>query len=724
MTVSSNYLQSLNTDQKQAVEALDGPILVSAAAGSGKTRVLTYRIAHLIQKQKALPHQILAVTFTNKAAKEMQNRVYHLIQHMNISIKERLWIGTFHSICARILKDNRSLINNSSAFTIYDNKDQITLVKKVIKDLNMSEKIYNPKTLASQIALCKRRALDPEDINPDNDPSHGNHFQEIYYHYENELKATGGFDFESLLFETYKFFLKNPEHLERYRNQFKYISVDEYQDTNYIQYLLIKILAENHRNICVVGDEDQSIYSWRGADIYNILNFDKDFPECKIIKLQKNYRSTQTIISAASSLISYNRLRKDKKLITDNPKGDQIKVYELEDEYKEAHLIAGIIAENCRDKGYAYEDFAVFYRTNAQSRVLEDSLRSLSVPYRIVGSLKFYDRLEIKDILSYLKFLSNPKDEISLKRILNKPKRGIGKSTIDKITKTSYTLKQDFYTTLKSLSSTGKITGSARVSIAHFIDIIESLKKIQDTSSVSDFYKIVLEKTGYEEDLRSQNSIESQSRLENLQELLNAISQFEMENEQSTLEIFLEEMALLTPSEESSDQKEGVSLMTFHVSKGLEFNTVFMSGMEDGLFPLSQAENDHNIEEERRLAYVGITRAKQNLFFSYAVKRNKFGKIYYNRPSQFIKEIPNKFIYSTCLSKTQSFTRDRLTESYTEDNEYAVGRQVYHPQFGAGQIHKVEGSGDDLRISVLFRNQKIKKFIAKYAHLSSENSFE
>ena len=464
----------------------------------------------------------------------------------------------------------------------------------------------------------------------------------------------------------------------------------------------------------------------RGGIFIIFLIFDKDFPECKIIKLQKNYRSTKTIISAASSLISYNRLRQDKKLVTDNPKGERIKVYELEDEYREAHLIAGIISENCREKGYAYEDFAVFYRTNAQSRVLEDSLRSLSVPYKIIGSLKFYDRLEIKDILAYLKFLSNSKDELSLKRILNKPKRGIGKNTIDKITQTSYYLKQDFYTTLKILSKENKITGPAKTAIAHFINVVESLKEIKDTISISELYESVLEKTGYAEDLKSQASIEAQSRLENLQELLSAISQFELENEENTLEDFLEEMALVSPSDNSLEQNQGVSLMTLHVSKGLEFNTVFMCGMEEGLFPLLQTDNEYNIEEERRLAYVGMTRAKQNLFFSYAVKRNKFGKIYYNRPSQFINEVPGKFVHSTYSPKVNSFFNNRTVDEHIDhnDNEYVIGRQVYHPQFGAGQIHKIEGSGDDLRVSVLFGNQKIKKFIAKYAHLSSENIFE
>ena len=733
-------LKTFNPNQISAVQTLDGPLLVSAGAGSGKTRALTYRIAHLIKKKKALPHQILAVTFTNKAANEMRERVDQLIHNLNISFQGRMWINTFHSICARILKDNKKLISNTSTFTIYDNKDQLSLVKKVMRDLNINEKIYNPKTFSSQIALCKRQGLGPENINHTNFPAYGNRFQDLYFNYEKELKLAGAFDFEGLLLETYQFFLKYPEHLEKYRNQFLYISVDEYQDTNHIQYLIIKTLAENHRNICVVGDEDQSIYSWRGADISNILNFDQDFPECKIVKLEQNYRSTGNIISASSALINHNKHRKEKKLFTDNPTGSLIQLYELENEIKEAYLIANIIKAQCREQNFSYEDFAIFYRTNAQSRILEDSLRSRNIPYKIIGNLKFYDRLEIKDILAYLKFIANPQDEISLKRILNSPRRGIGTNTIRNITQQSEILKKSFYETMKYLSETNQIKGTAKAGIMEFVQTMEYLKNIQHTISLADLYKEIMEKTNYNKVLKENNSIEAISRLENLQEFGNVINQFEMENEKSSLIDFLEETALLMPVDQSSNDLTSVTLMTLHVSKGLEFNTVFITGMEEGLFPLSSTSGDNNLEEERRLAYVGMTRAKQNLYLSYAIKRNKFGKTQYNQASQFLEEIPNEFIHVNSFTKKPNFISkkykndldydtdyyENTQSSFTKRNSfssphgeiYEVGRIVYHPRFGSGKIQKIEGSGDDLRVSVVFKNKRVKKFIAKYAHLS------
>ena len=731
-------LQTFNPGQLRAVRALDGPLLVSAGAGSGKTRVLTCRIALLIKEKKAHPHQILAVTFTNKAANEMKERVFNLIKSLNIPINGKMWISTFHSLCARILKENKDIINNTSAFTIYDNKDQLSLVKKVMRDMRINEKVYNPKTFANQIALCKRRGLDPENIDQTNFPSYGRSFQDLYFNYEKELKQAGAFDFEGLLLETYKFFLKHPEHLAKYRNQFLYISVDEYQDTNHIQYLIIKILAEQNRNICVVGDEDQSIYSWRGADISNILNFDRDFPECKTIKLEQNYRSTKNIISAAGALIGYNQHRKEKKLFTSNHTGELIQLYTLEDEYREAHLIAGKIEDYCNRRDYAYQDFAIFYRTNAQSRVLEDSLRSKSIPYKIVGNLKFYDRLEIKDILAYLKFIANPQDEVSLKRILNSPKRGIGAGAVQSITQQSHVLKRGFYETMKYLSETNQIKGPGRAGIMEFIQIMEYLKMAKNTMTLTDFYKEVLAKTGYADTLKTEQSVEALSRLENLQEFGNVIHQFEMENEQSALNTFLEEMALLAPSDRSSSREpDGVTLMTLHVSKGLEFNTVFITGMEEGLFPITQDQDEKEIEEERRLAYVGMTRAKKNLFLSHTAKRTKFGKMQYNRPSRFLNEIPGKFIRAQSFVKKTGFfpgqrkRQTQYTDRYTSPEEepcvsadfspeepYKVGRIVHHPRFGPGKIQKVEGSGDDLRISVMFNNRKTKKFIAKYAHFS------
>lgn len=654
---SINYiLSSLNPRQLSAVQAPPGPLLVSAGAGSGKTKVLTCKIAYLIGQKKIQPQHILAITFTNKAAKEMQNRVSDLIQHLNIYLSDRMWISTFHSMCARILRDNKNLLSTSGAFTIYDTMDQLSLVKKLIKDFNLNEQSYHPKMIAAQIAAYKRQAKGPNDID-ENDCVYGSRFPELYHHYEQALQTAGAYDFEGLLFETYKFFLKFPEHLERYRNQFLHIFVDEYQDTNQIQYLIVKKLAEKHKNICVVGDEDQSIYSWRGANISNILNFDKDFPKCQIIKLEQNYRSTKTIISAASSLIQHNSLRKHKQLFTNNADGTPIQIYELTDEHGEAYLIANIIADHCYNKGYSYKDFAIFYRTNAQSRVLEDALRTKGIPYKVAGGLKFYDRAEIKDILAYLNFILNNKDETSLRRIINTPRRGIGNTTIDKIAKHTHHSKKSFYETMTDLSKENFLPPTAKQAVTKFIQTIEYLKNKVNIIPLSEFYKEVLNKTNYARQWENSSSIEAASRLDNLQELANVIAQFETENKTVSLEDFLETMALLTPSDADTVSTseniatDNVTLMTFHVSKGLEFDVIFMSGMEEGLFPVSQSVNEQEIEEERRLAYVGMTRAKRNLIMSYAMKRHKFGTLQYNKPSQFLHEIPEKLTHFTSLAR-------------------------------------------------------------------------
>ena len=712
------------------MQTLDGPLLVSAGAGSGKTKVLTYRIARLLYEQKALPHQILAVTFTNKAAREMQNRVEALTENIRRPPYERMWINTFHSVCSRMLKENKNTVCSTKApFTIYDNRDQLSLVKKVMKSMNINEQMYNPKTFVSQIAFCKGQAVGPEDINDGHFHFCDRRFQELYLQYEKELKSAGAYDFGGLLFETYKLFLKFPEFLDKYQKQFQYISVDEYQDTNHIQYLIIRTLAQKHRNICVVGDEDQSIYSWRGANISNILSFDKDFPECKIVKLERNYRSTKRIISVASALIGHNHQRKNKNLFTDNPEGHQVNISEFEDEYAEARFIAHKIKNCCESQGFSYKDFAVFYRTNAQSRVLEDALRSIGAPYNIIGSLKFYDRAEIKDILAYFKFILNPQDEVSLKRIINTPRRGIGISALDRITEHGSRNNKFFYNAIIDLLQTGGLSGRLYKAIAQFVQIIEKLKKQANKLSVSELYKEVLDSTGYTAQLNQERSIESMSRLDNLQEFGSVIAQFEQEQEQNSLEAFLEEMSLSSPEDALTPEEETVTLMTLHISKGLEFNTVFISGMEEGLFPLFQNIDNDSMEEERRLAYVGITRAKKCLFLSYAKNRHKFGKIQYNHPSRFLSELPQSdtvfqsFVKSSFSKmnfiKSKKFSS--LGRGYRDNSgqsKYAVGKSVHHPHFGAGCIQKVEGSGEDLKISVQFSGNRVKKFIARYARFS------
>ena len=722
-------LSSLNPVQLDAVQTLDGPLLISAGAGSGKTRVLTYRIVQLIQTKKAQPHEILAVTFTNKAAREMQSRVEHLVSGLGQLPHQKMWINTFHSVCARILKENKNyLASPSSVFVIYDNRDQLAVVKKIMQSMNINEQVYNPKMFANQIAMCKSQALNPEDIDQSSFPVHSSRFQDLYLQYEKELKSAGAYDFEGLLFETYKLLLKFPEFLDKYRKQFQYISVDEYQDTNHIQYLIIKILSEQHRNICVVGDEDQSIYSWRGANISNILSFDKDFPECKIIKLEQNYRSTKRIISVAGTLIQHNHLRKDKTLFTDNSDGHQVGINEFEDEYDEAKFIAHKIKNFCETQEFSYNDFAIFYRTNAQSRVLEDTLRMIGIPYNIVGNLKFYDRAEIKNILAYFKFILNPQDEVSLKRIINTPKRGVGSGTVDKITEHSRIINKSFYEAMIDLLKSGGLRGQIQRSLSQFVMIIEDLKKQVNKLSVSEFYNEVLKQTGYIEQLKKDQSVESMSRVDNLQEFGNVIVQFEQEQEQNSLEQFLEEMSLSSPADALAPEEEVVTLMTLHISKGLEFNTVFISGMEEGLFPLFQNTEGESMEEERRLAYVGITRAEKNLILSYAKSRHKFGKTQYNQPSRFLAELPDTDTLFQSFARKSNFRSNKRKFSGYEksssspvsnyEKKYAIGRHVHHSHFGSGRIQKVEGSGEDLRISVQFSDNRVKKFIARYARFS------
>ena len=720
---------NLNPSQLEAVQTLDGPLLISAGAGSGKTRVLTYRIAQLIQTKKAEPHNILAVTFTNKAAREMQSRIGSLVSGLEHSYNRTMWINTFHSVCARILKENKNHLSSSSTpFVIYDNRDQLSLVKKIMKFMNINEQVYNPKMFANHIAMCKSQALGPEDVDQSTFPAQSSRFQDLYLQYEKELKSAGAYDFEGLLFETYKMFLKFPEFLDKYRKQFQYISVDEYQDTNHIQYLIIKILAEQHRNICVVGDEDQAIYSWRGANISNILSFDKDFPECKIIKLEQNYRSTKRIISVARALIKRNRMRKNKTLFTNNSYGHQVNIVEFEDEYDEAKFIAHRIKNLCGTQEFSYKDFAVFYRTNAQSRVLEDALRVSGISYNIVGSLKFYDRAEIKDILAYFKFILNPQDEVSLKRIINTPKRGVGSGTVDRITEHSRAINKPFYLTMIDLLKTDGLRGQIQRSLLQFVNTIETLRKQVNKLSVSEFYTEMLEKIGYIKQLKREQSVEAMSRVDNLQEFGNVIVQFEQEQEQNSLEQFLDEMSLSSPADALTLEEEAVTLMTLHISKGLEFNSVFISGMEEGLFPLFQNTDNESMEEERRLAYVGITRAEKFLFLSYAKSRHKFGKTQYSQPSRFLTELPDSDTMFQSLARKSNFRSKQKRFSsykkypsqagYNQQNKYAVGKSVHHPHFGAGRIQKVEGSGEDLKISVQFNDNRVKKFIARYARFS------
>ena len=642
---SSPLIKDLNPVQTEAVQQLTGPVLILAGAGSGKTRVLVYRIALLLLERKANLQNILAVTFTNKAAREMKERVLHLLHSHNYSMSYTPWIGTFHSTCAHILRENFSLITNRNTFTIYDQQDQLRLVKKIIKDLNLNDKIHIPKNIRSQINLCKRMAVEPHNLYRISHLSYDDHFHDIYAAYEKALIQNSAFDFGSLLLETYKLIRDNKPLAEKLRDQFQFICIDEYQDTNHIQYLIIKSLTEKHKNICVVGDEDQSIYGWRGADMSNIMNFEKDFSGCKTFFLEQNYRSTKNIVEAAGKLISHNKVRKGKVLFTDNSTGDKILIKENLNEIEESRFVSNYVKSACEQKGYQHKDFAILYRTNAQSRALEDGFRMLKIPYKIVGGIRFYERAEVKDILSYLRFILNSRDDIAFLRIINSPKRGIGKSTLEKIQKQAKEDDSDFFETLQKQFNQNVFKGKVSREIERFIKTIKKLKSQLDTLPLYEFYILALEESGYLEQLKADSSLEAKNRIDNIQELGNVIDQKQKESETTlSLSVFLEEMSLLSEGDKTKNDEEAVTLMTLHNSKGLEFNCVIITGMEEGLFPSFQSVAEEGIEEERRLLYVGMTRAKKSLILSFAWKRRVWGREQSNESSRFFEEIPRSFV--------------------------------------------------------------------------------
>lgn len=760
-----NFLEKkLNPSQFQAVKLLQGPLLVLAGAGSGKTRVLTYRIANLIAQGEAAPGEILAVTFTNKAAKEMAARTYRILEDMGIPVYQDLWISTFHSTCARILRDRIHLLEYQPFFVIYDDADQLSMIKKVMGQLNINDKIHPAKAFKSRINDAKMLGLSPEDLQKKSHFLMDERSLKVYSLYEEEMKRANALDFSDLLVKTHELFKMYPDVLEEYQDQFKYIMVDEYQDTNHIQYLLVQMLAKKHRNLCVVGDEDQSIYSWRGADISNILDFEKDFEECEVIKLEENYRSTKTIVNAANEVIKNNTQRKSKVLFTNNDQGSMICVREEKTDYDEAKFVVrSIEALMQQNLNFNYSDFAVFYRTNAQSRVLEDQLRSHSIPYKIVGGLKFYERMEIKDILAYMKLLLNPNDDISFKRVINTPARGIGKSTVAKLEQVASDEKLSLLSACEYVSNHRLVHAGACKKLRHFKDLMDKLKQNSERLKPTEIYLEILQTTEYVLKLKGENTPEAQARIDNLEEFNNAIAQFEKERgEEGTLQSFLEEMALVSDVDQMEDSDNSVTLMTLHISKGLEFPNVFIVGMEEGLFPTGRAFDEADpdaMEEERRLAYVGMTRARDNLFLTYARSRRVWGQEQNHPPSRFIGEIPKKLVKFESAMGQPSFM-DRYKNNYVSESAsnfsgsnfgpssksfggsysekrssfdevpnyedfsdlpqkqgYQKGMKVRHPTFGAGTIYQIEGTGDTQKVSVLFTNSTLKKFVIKYARL-------
>jgi DNA helicase-2/ATP-dependent DNA helicase PcrA len=754
MIILEKFSKQLNPTQVEAVSTLSGPLLILAGAGSGKTRVLTFRIANLVAHGEATPGQILAVTFTNKAAREMEARVLQLLGDLGIPVLDRMWVNTFHSTCARILREDIHLLDYRPFFGIYDDSDQVAMIKKVMNILNINDKIHPPRSFQSRINEAKQLAMSPDELAKKSATWMDPKSLEVYRTYEEEMKKSNALDFGDLLMKTYELFRMYPDILKKYQNRFRYISVDEYQDTNNIQYRIVKMLSEDHRNLCVVGDEDQSIYSWRGADITNILTFEKDFPECKVVKLEENYRSTSTIVNAASHVIRNNSQRKDKTLFTHNAAGDKIVVHEDSNEYEEARFVVQKVESIMRQESRKARDFAVFYRTNAQSRVIEDQLRSRGIPYKLVGGVKFYERMEIKDVLAYLRAMVNPSDDISLKRIINVPARGIGKTTVEKIEDVGIKRKITFFEAILVVAEERMVHSGAAKKLREFRALIDQMIEKSKVVKTSELFVDVLDTTGYILRLKEENTPESQARIENLEEMSNAIRQFEQERgEEATLTQFLEEMALVSEADKVETVDDYVTMMTLHISKGLEFSVVFIIGMEEGLFPSARsfdASDPESVEEERRLAYVGMTRAREKLFLTYARSRRVWGQEQSHPPSRFLKEIPAEFLTTDAAGKrpkfldryeqqfgagakraslsivqnppTGGFEFDQVPEYETFSDDgglraFTKGMRVRHPTFGVGNIYQVEGSGEMQKVSVVFQDKTFKKFVAKYARL-------
>lgn len=749
MTINDTFKNELNPSQYEAVSQLEGPLLILAGAGSGKTRALTYRFANLVKQGKCAPNQILAVTFTNKAARNMEGRVQDLLNKNGITFYERLWISTFHSTCVRILREHIHLLEYKNTFTIYDSSDQLNMIKKVCSGMNLNDKIYPPKSIQHTINQAKLNARSPEDILGKARHQMDQKIAEVFAQYEEDMKRANCLDFDDLLVKTLDLFRSYPDILELYQDRFRYIMVDEYQDTNHIQYLIVKMLAEKNKNLCVVGDEDQSIYSWRGADIRNILDFEKDFPEARVIKLEENYRSTQTIVKATSALIANNTERKNKTCFTNNPQGDPIYICEQETEYDESRFVAKEIQSLMTLGDVSYKDFAIFYRTNAQSRVVEEQLRTSSIPYKIVGGIKFYDRMEVKDMLSYLKLIMNPNDDMAISRIINVPTRGIGKTTLERIETIAAEHKLTLKESIDRAIDTREFNSGTHKKLVAFNNILEDLQREASLATPLEAYKTALDKTQYVEFLKNQDSLEAKSRIENLDELYNAIEQFEKERgEEATLQSFLEEMALVQDADALADSENTVTLMTLHISKGLEFPFVFIVGLEENLFPGAQSLNSLDptgLEEERRLAYVGMTRAEKRLYLTYTRERRVWGQSQRNPPSRFIEELPKEFVefkggfkrprfmdriqseagYSTPPKTQQQKWRDDFDQSAgyddfnqdVESHEITKGVRVRHPTFGSGVVYATEGKGDQQKVSILFDNKLLKKFVTKHARL-------
>ncbi|MEZ0536120.1 ATP-dependent helicase [Caldicellulosiruptoraceae bacterium PP1] len=708
------WLKELNNEQLQAVLSTEGPLLVLAGAGSGKTRVITYRIAYILKMGLAKPHNILSITFTNKAADEMKERIKNILGDL---YQNDMWISTFHSACARILRMESHNIGYDNQFVIYDMSDRDSLIRECYKILNINEDLLNIKYASKKISDLKNNMVLPDDFLQTVQNHKDKLLYEIYYLYNKRLKENNAMDFDDLLLNTVRLFLNNDDILRKYQEKFRYILVDEYQDTNHIQFYLIYLLSKNHQNICVVGDDDQSIYSFRGADIKNILDFENVFPNCKVIKLEQNYRSTKTILTAANNLIKNNTYRKDKTLKTDNPEGKHINIYEAFDENDEANFVCESINNLFKD-GTKLSQIAVLYRTNAQSLVFEKGLAALGIPYKLVGAYKFFDRKEIKDIIAFLRVIQNPKDSLSLLRIINIPKRGIGNATIEKIRSLSMQNGISIYE-LISGQILNQLDKKVQTKLLDFIQLIEYLKDVSHNENVSSLIKIILDKTKYLELLTQSNSEEDQQRIKNIEQLISFAANFEESNEDKSLDNFLNSITLISDfDQENSDER--VSLLTIHAAKGLEFSVVFLVGLEEGLFPSVRSYDLNEIEEERRLCYVALTRAKEMLNITYAKYRRNYGKLEYQFVSRFLSEIPKRLIseVKSPIGNNRNLSDNNLfseNQKCNSENPLSQGDIVEHAKFGKGKIINI--SKDLSEIEVDFEKYGLKRLLLNYANL-------
>lgn len=741
----SDLLRGLNFEQQQAVQHSEGPLLIIAGAGSGKTRVLTYRIAHLLAQGKAEPYQILALTFTNKAAREMQERIESLIDER----ARKLWMGTFHSTFARILRVECERLGYTRDFSIYDTQDSERMIKNIMQELNIDTKEVKPRSIRFIISEAKNQLIDPRQFEEKFIQS-SNHdiAAQVYQYYTSRLKQSNAMDFDDLLVKPIELFEQYPEVLEIYQQRFKYILIDEYQDTNHAQYKVTKMLAAAHQNICVVGDDAQSIYSFRGADITNILNFQQDYPEAVRIPLEKNYRSTKMILRCADSVIKQNDKQLDKTLWTDNEEGNTITALESLTDRDEANRIASYIHHLKLQYGHHYRDMAVLYRTNAQSRLLEDALRRKGIAYQIVGGISFYQRKEIKDVVAYLKLLINPTDEESLMRVINEPARGIGEKSLSQVREYARQNDISIWQALKSVSEIG-IYKPAQKRVSGFVELIERFKQQLGNEPLIDTVKALMDETGYVKQFVEENSHESLTRRENVMELFNAISYFQESSNQPDLSRFLQDISLITDLDAYEENPQSVTLMTVHAAKGLEFPVVFVTGLEEELFPIGGRNGDEaDFEEERRLFYVACTRAEERLFFSYARSRYKFGEEKQSLRSRFLDEVdpavvrtetgatirqkahqrPHSEFQQTGGSQIEydwqqpasGTKRSSTTEIHYDDADLSrlrPGVKVLHPKFGTGKVIRLDNRGEDSSIVVFFQSTGQKKLKLKYANL-------